>query len=92
MTTDRVRATVAQVINRVLTESGRAARELQDDDTLTGLIGFDSLDLAVLVVGLEQSLGIDPFRTGARPVQTFGELVDLYRSALGESSSHEQEP
>ena len=80
--TDSVRSTVGQVINRVLTDTGRGSREFEDDDTLTGTIGMDSLDLAVMVVGLEQSLGVDPFRTGAHPVQTFGELVALYEKTV----------
>jgi acyl carrier protein len=75
---------VAGVINRVLTDSGRPPRTLQPDDTLTGTLGLDSLDLAVLVVGLEQALGVDPFRAGARAVQTYGELVALYESQLSE--------
>ena len=73
-----VRAAVADAVNKVLTDSGRPAREFADEDTLTGTIGLDSLDLAVLVVTLEQSLGIDPFRNGAAPVPTFGKIVELY--------------
>lgn len=80
--TAAVATSVAQVINRVLTDSGRPAREIQASDTLTGAIGLDSLDLAVLVVGLEQSLGVDPFRQGASAVQTVGELVELYRATI----------
>jgi acyl carrier protein len=71
---------VAQVINRVLTDSGRPARQLQAADTLTANLGLDSLDLAVMVVGLEQALGVDPFRQGAAAVLTYGELVTLYES------------
>ena len=48
---DDIRATVAEVVNRVLTDSGRPARQFDDDDILTKTIGLDSLDLAVLVVG-----------------------------------------
>ncbi len=79
---ESIRNTVGQVINRVLTDTGRGTREYNNDDTLTGTIGLDSLDLAVMVVGLEQSLGVDPFRTGAHPVQTFGELVALYEKTI----------
>jgi acyl carrier protein len=82
MTDDRVTAAVTRVLNRVLTDSGRPARQFTDGDTLTGTIGLDSLDLAVLVVGLEQELGVDPFRSGARAVQTVGELVELYRATM----------
>lgn len=78
MTIEQVQTAVAQVINRVLTDSGRPARQFQSQETLIRDIGLDSLDLAVLVVGLEQALGVDPFRAGAPPVQTFGELVELY--------------
>ena len=78
-----VRDAIAEVINRVLTDSGRPSRNLSDDDTLTGSIGLDSLDLAVTVVGLEQKLGVDPFRDGARAVQTFGQLVALYENTAG---------
>lgn len=77
---------MADVINRVLSDSGRAPRELTKEDTLTGTVGLDSLDLAVMVVGLEQALGVDPFRQGARAVQTFGELVELYRATLDRAS------
>lgn len=84
MTQPNVADAVAQVINRVLTDSGRSSRSFQDDDTLTGAIGLDSLDLAVLVVGLDQALGVDPFRAGARPVQTYGELIHLYQASLNQ--------
>jgi acyl carrier protein len=87
MMQENVSDVVARVINRVLTDSGRPARQLQSDDTLTGDIGLDSLDLAVLVVGLEQVLDVDPFRAGARAVQTYGQLVELYESNLKRSES-----
>ena len=81
-----VREAVTEVINRVLTDSGRPSCELTNDDTLIGTIGLDSLDLAVTVVGLEQKLGVDPFRDGARAVQTFGQLVDLYENTADPTS------
>lgn len=86
MSNEMVREKIARVINRVLTDSGRPGRDFQDADVLIGTIGLDSLDLAVMVVGLEQELGVDPFRAGARPVQTFGELVVLYDSVLNQPS------
>lgn len=82
----RVRRVAVSVIHGVLTDSGRHPRPLADDDTLTGTLGLDSLDLAVTVVGLEQQLGVDPFRDGASPVQTFGELVNLYEKAFSRIS------
>ncbi|MDG2384218.1 MAG: acyl carrier protein [Pirellulaceae bacterium] len=80
-----IKKTITGVINRILTDSGRDAREIADADTFMDTIGLDSLDLAVMVVGLEQSLGVDPFRSGAQAVQTVGELVEIYRSAMNAS-------
>ena len=85
MTRAVVTIKVTEVINRVLTDTGRVPREFQTEETLTGTIGLDSLDLAVLVVGLEQALGVAPFRSGAAPVATFGQLVALYAASLDES-------
>ena len=81
-----VRVAAVTVINRVLRESGRAERELNDSDSLTGTVGLDSLDLATTVVHLENELGVDPFRDGAQPVRTVGELVELYANSLREKS------
>ena len=81
-----VRTTVADVINRVLSDSGRPTKEIVDDDTFTGTLALDSLDLAVMVVGLEQSLGVDPFREGAKPVANIGQLVELYEKSLQEKT------
>ncbi len=83
----QVRDIVGQIINRVLTDTGRSSRDFHDDDTLTGTISLDSLDLAVMVVSLEQSLGVDPFRSGAQPVQAFGQLVALYESTVNSTPS-----
>ncbi|MBB6252239.1 acyl carrier protein [Nitrospirillum iridis] len=39
---------------------------------------FDSLDLATLLVAMEQKTGQDPFRAGFRQFTTAGELAALY--------------
>ena len=78
MTEPDVKTTIANVIKKILTDSGRPTKELGDDDILTTNVGLDSLDLAVLVVSLEQQLAVDPFREGASAVPTFGALVALY--------------
>jgi serine acetyltransferase len=77
----KVRYAATAVIHRIFTESGRPIQPISDEDTLAGSLRLDSLDLAVTVVGLEQELGVDPFRDGAAPVQTFGQLVALYEEA-----------
>ena len=81
MNDKNVHQIVTRVIQRVYSDSGRTPRNISDDDTFTDTLQLDSLDLAVMVVGLEQELGVDPFRNGASPVRTVGELVALYEAA-----------
>ena len=74
---------VCQAIERVLKESGRPVPDpITDNATLQETLKLDSLDLAVVVVALETDLGVDPFRSGAAPVQTVGQLVDIYQKAI----------
>lgn len=47
----------------------------------------DSLDLATLLVVLEQKLKVDPFRRGFRRFATAGELAALYAAELKETAS-----
>lgn len=74
---------ISATINQVLTQSGRPSRTFAADETLLGDIGLDSLDLAEVVVTLEQKLGVDPFRQGAAGVRTFGDFVQSYSRAVG---------
>jgi len=72
--------TIHAVLSQILTERGQIApNEIQATDSLTTSLGLDSLDLAVVVVRLEQQLGQDPFRDGRPMVATVGELVALYQ-------------
>ncbi len=77
-----IRDNIVETINRVRTDSGREALEVKDTDALMGEAGLDSLDLAVLVVSLEKSLGVDPFRDGSATARTVGELVAVYAKAI----------
>ncbi len=79
----KVRKAVESVVRRILSESGRSVDLIHDDDSLTEKLWFDSLDLAVTVVGLEKELGVDPFREDAPRTRTFGDLVGVYENALG---------
>ena len=73
---------VTEVINGILSDTGRNTRQFNDADVLMSTIGLDSLDLAVMTISLERNLGVDPFRDGRRAVRTFGELVAVYEDAL----------
>lgn len=76
-----IRETICSAINRVRTDSGRPAMEIDDTFALTGELELDSLDLAQLVVSIEKELGVDPFRDGTATARTVGELVVVYKQA-----------
>jgi acyl carrier protein len=80
------RSAIEKAIHQVLLNSGRAAQPLQDEDSLFEKIGLDSLDLAQIVVALEQELKVDPFRKAGSPIRTFGDLVRAYQKRLETSS------
>ena len=44
-------------------------------------LGIDSLDLAILVVSLEEQTGLHPFEQGFVMFKTVGELVQLFSRA-----------
>ena len=77
-----LRSSIVDAINKVRTDTGRNAIEPEDNHTLTGEIGLDSLDLAVLVVTLQKALGVDPFRDGSATARTLGELVEVYQQSV----------
>jgi acyl carrier protein len=51
------------------------------DETVLLDSGLDSLGFAILVAGLEEELGYDPFSMMEEPVypRTLGEFVDIYQ-------------
>ena len=79
----RLRERIVAAIDGILSGRGKSARAWTDEDSLMQAMDLDSLDLAVLVVTLEEELGVDPFRDGRAAVQTLGQLTAVYESALG---------
>jgi acyl carrier protein len=75
----QTRATIMQVIHRVVPERGHEIPELTGATVLLGgAIPIDSLDLAAIVVELESRFGKDPFKEGFIEFRTLDELVALY--------------
>jgi acyl carrier protein len=74
-----LRETIEQAICEVLAGSGRAPNVIYPEHTLSTEIGLDSLDVAQVVVLLEQRLGVDPFRVGGQSIRTFADLHQAYR-------------
>ena len=77
-----IRSTVMDNITQVAAEQQKHLAPLSDDLPLLDS-GLDSLCLAIIVVRLEDKLGVYPFRTAdevAFPV-TIGDFIALYESA-----------
>jgi acyl carrier protein len=77
------RETILSVFKQVAEDQGRTLAPMTDDITLTDC-GLDSLSFAIVVSGLEDSLGVDPFAKDEWvdfPV-TFGDFVKLYEHAV----------
>ncbi len=79
MTTEEVFQFIEAATARVLTDGGKEPVRVAADTPLWGPGGaMDSLDLAVLVVELEEFVGKDPFKDGFINFRTAGELAALY--------------
>ena len=76
-----IRSTVASQFEQVAREQSRKLARLSDELKLLDS-GLDSLSFALIVMRLEEALGIDPFETAEEvtfPV-TFGDFVKLYET------------
>jgi acyl carrier protein len=77
-----VRSEVVTQFKQVAHEQGKRLAPLTDDLELLNS-GLDSLCLAILVIRLEDALGVDPFTASEDalfPV-TFGDFVSFYENA-----------
>lgn len=73
---------IAEELGRIVADKGAVLPPLAPDTVfLGGALPIDSLDLATLLVVLEQRTGEDPFRAGFRHFTTVGELAALYSPA-----------
>ena len=77
-----IRDTILSQFEEIRRSSDKPHRPLTDD---LGLLecGLDSLSIAILVVRLEDLLGVDPFTDSdiSAPPVTLGEFIQLYERA-----------
>ncbi len=69
---------VMQTIREVMVENQRAEVDLTPMTRILAETELDSLDLAIVVVKLEEKLGKDPFKKGFVFFTTVEELARLY--------------
>ncbi len=77
--TDSMLALIVEELGHIAADKGEVLPVLTADSIfLGGELPIDSLDLATLLVVLEQRTGQDPFRAGFRHFTSLGELAALY--------------
>jgi acyl carrier protein len=80
--TETVPARIRRVFHKVYANRGVEPHPLPDSAALDGSLGLESIDLAEVVVRLEEEFGFDPFADGIPAgLRTFGDLVRLYAPA-----------
>jgi acyl carrier protein len=76
---ETIRQAVTEALAETIRNAGREAPDvIFDSHSLSDDLQLDSLDFAVVVVQLEQRLGMDPFRQAGGSIRTVGELVERY--------------
>ncbi len=71
---------ITEVLGRIAANKGATLPSVDaGTELLGGGLPIDSLDLALLVVELEEFTGFDPFATGFVNFRTVGELAQLYQ-------------
>lgn len=80
MNESQVLENISTIVNRMLEDKGRDPVRIDaDTELLSGEVGIDSLDLAMLVRELEEVCGFDPFASGFIEFRKAGELARLYQ-------------
>jgi acyl carrier protein len=64
----------------IITNKGNLCPAIDAKTHFLNDLPMDSLDLATLIVSLEDSTQRDPFRDGFKSFHTVGELAELYES------------
>ena len=66
----------------IIENKGEKCPEIHLDSAFLSDLPMDSLDLATLIVSLELTTGIDPFRDGFKSFHSVADLIKLYQGAV----------
>jgi acyl carrier protein len=84
----RVDQMVRDTIADLLEEQGLDNPGIEDDAKLVDTLGLKSMDIAQIVLVLEDDLDVDPFQEiPITSVRTVGDLINAYHSALDPNSA-----
>jgi acyl carrier protein len=80
MTQQELLQQIERLIRNIAASKGLTAPKVEANTLLLGTaLPIDSLDLAAIVVELENLTGYDPFKAGFINFRTAGELASLYQ-------------
>ncbi len=81
---DRIRAAVEETVADVMAQRNLDAALISADAKLSETLGLRSMDLAQIVLTLEDDLETDPFQQiPITSIRTVGDLTQAYLAALG---------
>jgi acyl carrier protein len=89
MKDEELKKVVIKLINEVADEQSIPIDVVEEQHAIVDDLGFRSLDVAVLIAKLEESLHVDPFSTGTSTitdVRTVGDICRVYYESLKEHS------
>lgn len=90
----RVARMVEDTVAEVLTKRGLETAAMAPDAKLADTLGLKSMDLAEIVLILEDEMETDPFQTiPITSIRTLGDLTNAYLTTLGlvEADAHVQD-
>ena len=84
---------VRDTISDLLDEQGLDNPGVEDDAKLVDTLGLKSMDIAQVVLVLEDELDADPFQEiPITSVRTVGDLINAYQIALDPDSASQSQP
>lgn len=85
---DAIASTVLTTISELMSEQDLDVSLLAESAKLVDTLGLKSMDIAQVVLILEDELEVDPFQeTPITSIRTVGDLIAAYKQATGESDS-----
>lgn len=76
-------ALITKSVSDRLKEKGVVGADLKSETTLLGgELPLDSLDLATILIEMQEQVGQDPFASGFMEFRTIGDLVKIYDKML----------
>ncbi len=81
---EQVAAAACRAIARVMADHNLPPREIELEDKLNATLGLKSMNLAQIVLDLEDQFQVDPFAAiPITSIRTVGDLVAAYQRTLG---------